>query len=134
MKKEEVYKFLDEAADAVLSLANLSDKYGITICNDRQYIHIYEGIFDICEAAGIKPKREWRNDYEYDVEVYFEYKGVRFMSLYKSVVRDVDINTVELELSEDEKVGVFKEMDKIVKDFDEATNYTHKDSGVLGEV
>ena len=134
MKKEEVYKFLDEAADAALTIANLGDKYDITICNDMPYIHIYDGIFDICEAAGIKPKRRWRKDPEHDVEVYFEYKGVLFMSLYKSVVRDVDINTVELELSEDEKVGVFKEMDKIVKDFDEATKYTHNNSGVLGEV
>ena len=127
---DEVYMYLDRLVDAAESINSSEKDFGIELCNKVEYFNIYEGIFDICKAIGVKPKRKWREG-AYDVEVYFEYRGIKFMSLYKSVERDV--YSAELDMKDEEKVGIFKNIDDAFKRFDEATKYSHEESGVLGK-
>lgn len=146
MTREEVQEKLDIIVDARKLLYENNDfggvDFGYNSYSGEMEQFVYSGIFELCEAMCIEPKRKFRQDSEYPIEVYFVYRGVRFFELYKTK-KTVDINELELERKGNEKLpmddvdepqGVFKDIKETVDEFDKATTYTHKNSGVLGEV
>ena len=141
MTKEEAYKLLDKVVDAIEYVNSFQENFkelGVETCSKVDYINISSGIFKLCEVLGIKPERKWWDNGSYDIKVFFMYRGVEFLSLYNGKIdRNIDINSVELVLKDSEKETeseLFKEMDKVIEDFDRATTYNHEDSGVLGKV
>lgn len=148
MTKEEAIKILDRLADACEVISDKNEmykEYGIKMCGSQNYIHFDKGIFEICKALGIKPHRKWHSDTSEFIKVYFNYRDIEFMALYRAVLPrpTIDVNSVELQLDDSEKasfeevkesVGIFKDMDKVIQDFDNATTYNHEESGVLGKV
>lgn len=133
MNRLAAVKFLDEVVAAYDILNDLELKYGVVSCSNFKEYHIYKGIYDICNAIGITPEKKWHQTNHERVYVSFEYNGVHFFELF-DVKETADVESVELEGIDDEHIGLFKDMDKVVKNFDEATTYNHEDSGVLGKV
>lgn len=138
MTRELAIEWLDKQVDAI-NVLNTPTDFGVEVCCKIDSVCIFSGFFVLANAIGAIVKRERFDAGTYNVKVSFEYRGITFSSLYRAEIPEYDINSLELKPKEgeelfDEPVGVFKEMDKIIEDFNDATNYTHKESGVLGEV
>ena len=136
--KELAIEWLDKQVDAI-NVLNTSTDFGVEVCGKTEYVNLYSGLFALAKAIGAKVKRERFPSDTHNVKASFNYRGIEFLSLYNVKLPEVDLYSLELEPKCEEELfeereGIFKDMNKIIKDFDEATSYSHKESGVLGNV
>ena len=143
MTREEAIKFCDTVVDAINAMASLDNQFGIEIIVPNKDFHIYAGIFSLCDALGIDARRSFRDNKEWNVEVSFDYRGIKFYQLCHAKFELPDINSIELEQKYGEKlhiddvdkpIGFFKDMQKTINEFDKATGNLHADLGTLGVV
>lgn len=143
MTEKEAFEWLDTAVDSICAINALDKKNGVEICEVSKSVHIFSNIWALCEAIGVKPIKAIRNDKQYNVEIYFDYRDVRFFELCRAKIPEFDIETAEIELKENEHIpsddvykaeGVFKDMQEVIDEFNEKTTYNHADNGVLGVV
>ena len=145
MTREEAIKYVDTVADAYKVLNEIDGRNGITTCEKFSRFQIDTGIWRMCEALSVEPEKEFRGSEKWNVEVFFKYRGVTFFELFHADIPEVDLNKISIQLKAEEKAEMddvdatvdsvmFKEMDKVIEDFDKATTYSHADNGVLGEV
>lgn len=144
MTRENAIKFLDRYIDLVNSANELANEYDeIETISIRESIHISSGIWAICKALGIEPKKEFRISERWNVEVTFNYRGYEIFQLCHAEVPDLDLNHIRIEPKEGESAddilelkpqGIFKDMQEVIDEFDEKTTYSHEGSGVLGQV
>lgn len=139
MTKEELEVRLHHIADAVKALDD-SRKISDTIhtCHYGKECMIYKGIYEMCDILGIEPERSFFGKSTENIKVSFEYEGVKFFELCE-VKNPVSLDEIELvpkegEILNKEPQGIFKDMQKVVDDFDKATGNLHADLGTLGVV
>ena len=141
MNREEAIKFCDTVVDAINILDSLDNQFGIEVIRQTKHYHIYAGIFNLCDALGVKANRAFRDDKDWNVEVWFDYRGIRFFQLCHAKVELPDINDIELEPKGNEElpmdnkpIGIFKDIKESFDEFDKATGNLHADLGTLGVV
>lgn len=139
MTKEELEVRLHHIADAVKELSinkYISDT--ICLCAYGNECQVFKGIHEMCEILEIKPKRSYMGNAGTNIRVGFDFEGVYFFEIC-DVKTPIDIDDVELipkegEVFNREPQGIFKDMQKVVDDFDKATGNLHADLGTLGVV
>ena len=139
MTKEELEVRLHHIADAVKELSinkYISDT--ICLCAYGNECQVFKGIHEMCDILGIEPKKSFFGKSTESIKVSFEYEGVKFFELCE-VKNPVSIDEIELvpkdgEIFNKEPQGIFKDMQKVVDDFDKATGNLHADLGTLGVV
>lgn len=143
MTEKEAFKWLDTVVDSINAINALDKQNDVEICEVSKSMHIFSNIWALCEAIGVKPIKAIRNDTQYNIEIYFDYRGIRFFELCRAKIPEFDIETAEIELKENEHIpsddvykaeGVFKDMKEVIDTFDKQTTYSHEGSGVLGKV
>ena len=146
MTREEALKYLDTVAESFSILNDLDGKFGVATCEHYKDFQIHTGIWSLCKALEIEPEKKWRSgEKEWNIEVTLNYRNIRFFELCHADIPEVDLDKIAIQLKAEEKAEMddvdatvdsvmFKEMDKVIEDFDKATTYSHADNGVLGEV
>lgn len=145
MTKEEATFWLDNAVLIASSKKSLNGKYGIEFCDTNlDKIHIFVGLPQICKALGVEPEKVvCRNNYDFPVELRFKYKGFVFFEKFKAMAYPEEVQPIykiseQKALNEmssnDEPLGIFKDIKKSFDEFDKATGNLHAELGTLGVV
>ena len=139
MKKEELEVRLHHIAESVKELnynKDISDT--MCLCAYGNECQVFKGIHEMCEILEIKPKRSYMGKAGTNMRVGFYFEGVFFFEIYE-LKSPIDIDDVELipkegEVFNREPQGIFKDMQKVIDDFDKSTENIHADLGTLGVV
>ena len=145
MTKEEATFWLDNAVLIASSKKSLNGKYGIEFCDTNfDKIHIFVGLPQICKALGIEPeKKVCRSNYEFPIELSFKYKEFVFFEKFKAMTFPEEVQplykiseqkALKEMSSDDEPIGIFKDIKKSFDEFDKATGNLHAELGTLGVV
>lgn len=131
MTREEAKEVLDNLVLLHNSIHQMDGRYGVELCTS-DYIHIYWGLEDLAEAMEMYVSCEMT---KYStMQKSFVYKDVTFIQINDiTALSDGTVKVQDKHIKVEPK-GIFKDMQKVVDDFDKATGNLHADLGTLGVV